>query len=130
MAEGNWNQPDPSGPAWASQTDYYMGAAEALRRMEGQPAQPPPPVNVRQLRRYRFGRKTIGIVFAVLAVWCVIGSINYAVTGQRGYLVAGVIFTAIFGLLARWALRSARELRVQIAEAEGRASAAQAPVAR
>lgn len=125
MAEGNWNQPDPSAPVWASQWDYYQGAAAALQR--GEPQAPPLP-NPKELRRLRRGRKILGITFAVFAVWFAIGSINYAVVGSRGYLIGGLIFMAVFGLIARWALRSARKLRVL--EAEASAPATQAPVAR
>jgi Na+/H+ antiporter NhaD/arsenite permease-like protein len=32
MTERDWSQPDPSGPSWMSQTDYYTGSAHALRQ--------------------------------------------------------------------------------------------------
>jgi hypothetical protein len=127
VAEGNWNQPDPSGPAWASQWDYYQGAAAALQRGD---AQPPPPLDVKHLRRVRRKRKLLGIAFAVLAAWFAIGSINYAVTGSKGYLIGGLIFTGLFALFARWLLRSAHRLRMLEADGTGRLESPAAPVGR
>jgi hypothetical protein len=128
MAEGNWNQPDPSGPAWASQTDYYQGAYESMQQ-RGAPQAPPPP-NPKELRRQRRGRKFVGLVFSVLAVWFAIASISYAVTGAHGYLIAGLIFAALFALIARWGLRTSRRFRALEADAEARLSAPASPVAR
>jgi len=54
QSQYEWAKPDPSGPAWCSKTDYYLGTAEFARRagLIRQPSSVGYPTRSKRRRRY------------------------------------------------------------------------------
>jgi hypothetical protein len=88
MSERDWNQPDPSGPSWMSQTDYYTGSGHVLRQ-DDQPIYVPR----RKVRRVPWQ------VFAGIAVAFLLGGLWDGLRGDNAG-IGSFAFAAVFGALA------------------------------